>query len=218
MANLGQHAWADLADRMAEMIVDGRLPPGRHLVEAEVADQFGVSRGPVRTALAWLERQGLAAPQGKRGLAVVRMTASDVDELYEVRIALEITALRRVAARPDNLDLGELRDRLEALEGASGSPDVRPLVIARADLAFHRQLCVLSGNARLTRTWDSLSHQILLVLGTLQSGDLSPLAHLFAHHASIYQALDSGDSALAERLLLAHLHESREYMLSSVDE
>lgn len=218
MEQLGRHAWADLADRMAELIIDGTMPPGKHLVEVDVAEQFGISRGPVRTALAWLERQGLAEPQGRRGLAVVEMDAHDVDELFEVRIALETTALRSIIARIGTVDLAVLGERVARLEAVSSASGAKVIDMARADVEFHRSVCVLSDNSRLLRAWDELSYQILLVLGTLQGGDLEPVAHVFGHHKQIFDALTSKKPGKAEDLLVAHLQESHSLMVRATAE
>lgn len=213
---LGRHAWAELADHLADMIVDGRMPPGHRLVEAEVAESFGISRGPVRTALAALERQGLAEPKGRRGLAVVEMTVNDIRELFEVRSALELAAVTHLAENANEMDLAPLHERLRNLDLAAASESIGVVEVARTDLHFHRGLCELTRNARLLRSWENLSSQILLVMGTLQGGNITPVRHLFDHHAAVLEALESDQPHSAAEVMKTHLDRARILMVEAM--
>ena len=215
MDTLGRPAWAELADQLVDMIVSGELKPGQRLVEADIADRFGVSRGPVRTAFSRLERGGLVDLLPKRGMVVVEMTAHDVIEVYEVRVALEMVAIRAVATRARDLNLGSLETYVNQLVTASNDGDRAQAI--QADLAFHRELCQLSTNQRLVRAWESLSNQIRLVIGTLQGEGYDKISPLLLDHQQIYRALLSDDPDVAVDLLRRHLLGTRDAMVSATE-
>jgi DNA-binding GntR family transcriptional regulator len=80
-----------------QAIFDGELELGQRLVETELAEQLGVSRGPIREALRLLANEGLVVINVHRGTFVAKPTPNDVEELYTLRQVLETLALRRVA-------------------------------------------------------------------------------------------------------------------------
>src|SRR5512141_82731 len=86
--------WESVADQLRDEILDGRLPAGTRLVETELAERFGVSRGPVRDALAELSRSGLAVDLPRRGTFVSSLTERDLAEVYDIRRAIEEAAVR----------------------------------------------------------------------------------------------------------------------------
>ena len=86
--------WQAVADQLRDEILDGRLPAGSRLVETELADRFGVSRGPIRDALAELARGGLAVDLPRRGTFVSSLTERDLAEVYVIRRAIEEAAVR----------------------------------------------------------------------------------------------------------------------------
>src|SRR5882757_4528224 len=140
MEELGRSASDELTDRLAASIVNGELKAGERLVEADLAAQFHVSRGPVRSALSTLNRLGLVELRAKRGMVVVTLTPSGVHDLYEVRIALERAAVERLIRMPA-VDWSTVRVKLRELEEADRSGS--SVDAARSSLSFHRNLCAL---------------------------------------------------------------------------
>src|ERR1700682_5240471 len=86
----------DIVDRLREAIYSGQLPPNKRLREEVLASFLGLSRGPVREALAQLEREGLVIRQPNRGATVARLSLEDLEEVYSLRLALEQLAVREV--------------------------------------------------------------------------------------------------------------------------
>src|SRR5204863_6084061 len=114
----------DAADRIREEILAGGFRPGDHLVEAKIADQLSISRGPVREAFKLLRSEGLLKEEPRRGTFVVSMSAGDVRDIYGLRAALEGRAARTLARDRDRgaLDtLGALADGIDAAV-ATGDP------------------------------------------------------------------------------------------------
>src|SRR6187549_1334353 len=91
----------DAADRIREQILSGGYSQGEHLVEAKIADQLAISRGPVREAFKLLRAEGLLTEEPRRGTFVVSMTPDDVREIYGLRAALEGRAARLLARGRD---------------------------------------------------------------------------------------------------------------------
>ncbi len=156
--------WESVADTLREEILDGRLPAGSRLVETELADRFGVSRGPVRDALAELAREGLALDLPRRGTFVSSLTEADLEEVYVIRRAIEEAAVRLAVERATPDELAELRVALGEVEAAYAKGDLA--TAWEADMAFHRAYCRLSGNGRLLAMFDELASQTVLLMRT----------------------------------------------------
>jgi DNA-binding GntR family transcriptional regulator len=193
-------ARASLAETTAELlrerILTGTFPPGFRLVEADIARQLQTSRGPVREALAMLRAEGLVHEEPGRGSFVAILDAREIEEIYEVRAALESAAARLVIARGDPRDRRELEAALEAMRVAATAGD--RLALVDADLALHGTLCRISGNARLYRIWER-QVGLLRALIRLETTRLVPAFEpLVDEHARLVSEIGTGDVARAE--------------------
>ncbi len=149
-----------IAAKVGDRIIAGHLAPGERIGEQELADEFEVSRGPVREAIRILEREGLAAVLPRRGAVVTRLSANELGELFEVRAGLFEIAIRKVAAaRPPEL-LSVMRAGVARLEALADDP-------AGGDAyaeTTHRLILIsahFAGNERLRRMIGALSLQSL---------------------------------------------------------
>ena len=88
-----------IADRLREDIILGRYAPGAFLREADLAQAHDVSRGPIREALKQLEREGIVVSHRNKGFAVAALTSTDIEDIYELRLALEMLAVQRACQR-----------------------------------------------------------------------------------------------------------------------
>ena len=156
--------WETVADALRDEILDGRLPAGSRLVETELAERFGVSRGPVRDALAELARAGLAVDLPRRGTFVSSLSEADLQEVYVIRRAIEEAAVALAIARATDDDIAAMRASLAEVEAAYARGDLA--AAWDADMAFHRSYCRMSGNGRLLALFDSLSSQTVLLMRT----------------------------------------------------
>src|SRR5512146_605958 len=154
--------WEAVADQLRDEILDGRLAAGSRLIETELADRFGVSRGPVRDALRELARVGLAVDLPRRGTFVSSLTERDLLEVYEIRRAIEEAAVRLMIERAGAADVAKLFDAVAATERAYEGDDLA--AAWEADMAFHRTYCRLSGNGRLLELFDGLASQTVLLM------------------------------------------------------
>lgn len=135
----------NLASRLKEAIVEGRIRPGQRVVEASWAREFGVAQASVREAINLLVAEGFLVKSAGRSARVPRYTAADITGIYEVRGALESLAAELATAA--HADLRPMDEALERMENAALSGDMKQLI--ESDLAFHLALAAASGNALL---------------------------------------------------------------------
>jgi GntR family transcriptional regulator, gluconate operon transcriptional repressor len=180
----------DAADRIREQILAGGFAQGEHLVEARIAGQLKVSRGPVREAFKLLRSEGLLLEEPRRGTFVVSLVADDVREIYSLRAAIEGRAARLLAGRKDPAAIAELKALLSSIEAAAEAGDVTS--VYRHDLAFHDAVCRLSGNARLHEVFARYVPMLraLLHVDERMQGSLTEVAE---QHRPIVDAIERGD-------------------------
>ncbi len=185
-----QGLWQQIAAKLRQDISRGRLAPGSKLVEDDIAERFGVSRGPVREALRDLGQSGLVVSVPHRGVFVGMPSDVDLEEIFILREAIEQAAARLALMRllPDDIQrLRNLFDSMEAARQAGDSPTRKSF-----DLRFHREISVIAGSARLLRAHDDLAAEMVLASGTSKpdwknwSDDIYPPPYL---HGDILEAM-----------------------------
>jgi DNA-binding GntR family transcriptional regulator len=190
-------------EKIVEAAARGVFLPGDRIVEADVARQLNVSRVPVREALRMLESQGIVVSVPYRGMRLMDVSIARLEKVLKVRLALEQLAaeeIRRQAETDDGV-LAPLAEIVESMVVAARRRD--RYEIARLDTAFHRRLCVLSGNDILLRTWEPLSLQLTIIFGlSAMQKDLMPIA---AEHSEIVSALKTGSARSLAALMRVHI-------------
>jgi len=154
-----------IADAIVEGLATGALSPGQRLIELDLARQFVVSRVPLREALKTLEAQGIVEREPHRGVRIVELDALRIDQICEVRAALETIAARGAVAtyRSEPELLRHLHAAIAAMEEAVQRGDWA--AVNRADLAFHHQICLASRNDTVTTLWRGLARHVLMIFG-----------------------------------------------------
>ncbi|OKO82558.1 GntR family transcriptional regulator [Bradyrhizobium sp. NAS96.2] len=178
-----------VARRLTEAIVLGRLPPGSKVVEAGIARELGVSRAPVREAARLLEQQGLLVANPRRGFFVRQFAADDIDEIYDLRLCVErhaaVLAARNLT--PETRD--KLRRQIEVLHETADLDD--PARQVEEDYRFHRLICEIAGNRRMLRLFDDLASELRMVIGLI--GRLYDDPHEIARtHEPVLAAIEAG--------------------------
>ncbi|MEZ7006272.1 MULTISPECIES: GntR family transcriptional regulator [unclassified Streptomyces] len=186
-------------DTLVELIVRGALLPGRHLVEAELAERLGVSRQPVREALQRLHTDGWVDLRPAQGAFVHAPTAREARQLLSVRALLEAHSARLAAGRATPADVGRLRELQAEGVAALAEGDVGRLVAANS--ALHGAFAELAGN-------DVLAHLIALVDRRVR-WYYAPVARprgedAWAEHAEIIEAVAAGEAERAGELMRRH--------------
>ncbi|MFB8025641.1 MULTISPECIES: GntR family transcriptional regulator [unclassified Streptomyces] len=194
-------------------IHSGAYMPGARLRERELAEALGVSRVPVREALMRLAAEGLVVLEPRRGARVRRLTLRDVDELFDLRLSLEVFAARRAAeivARGGCHDV--LRKVLDEAAAATARGDAAG--IAAANTAFHAELITMTGNRLLQSSFQpslGLMHWLFRLTGTERGA-----GQHCAEHRQICDAIGAGRPRLAEALTFSHIDIRREPVMRSL--
>jgi DNA-binding GntR family transcriptional regulator len=189
-----------IKDLLVQRILEGHYDPGQRLIELRIAEELGVSQGPVREALRELEILRLVESEPFRGARVRALRADEITESYPVRVALEEFAAKLAAAWLAGR-AAPLRAEIDAMRAAAGDGDLRAFV--RHDVAFHRVFVEASANRTLVDVWESLHVDLRTRFTLIQR--LEDLAEVAESHAPVMEALDAGEAELAGRLVREHI-------------
>ncbi|MDD6570210.1 MAG: GntR family transcriptional regulator, partial [Acidaminococcus sp.] len=124
-----------VVDNLRQAIISGQFPAGMRLMELQLADKLGVSRTPIREAIRMLEQEGLAVTMPRKGAEVAGMTLKDMEDVLEIREALDDLAVRIACDKITDEQLKHLTDVKEEFEESTKTGDVKK--IAQADVNFH---------------------------------------------------------------------------------
>lgn len=193
------------ADRIREEILRGTWQQGDRLVETRLAEQLGVSRGPLREALRTLSTEGLVAVTPRRGTFVVALTRRDVREIYELRAAVEKHAVTLLAESGTESDFEEMRELQEHLEESVAADD--PSRVAAADIQFHEAICRLTGNRRLHELFKR-DYVTLQALITLDDRTYPAWDEILRQHGAVIDAIGARDPQRASSLMGTHIDEA----------
>ena len=172
---------------------EGLILPGDRMIETELAAQLGVSRVPVREALRVLESQGVVVNEPYKGIRLTPVTPERIDQLIEVRVALETTAAKRAIQLGHNhgANLALLQSIVDEMAAMAGRNDV--FGFATADTSFHRTFCALAENTVLSDMWEMLARQMTIIFGLSALG--KPMPDIVQEHRALMQVFGSGNQA-----------------------
>ncbi|MFT4194584.1 GntR family transcriptional regulator [Ottowia sp.] len=201
-----------ITDALRAMILSGKLGIGVQLKQEALAQQFGVSRIPIREALKRLQAEGLVEHTAHTGSVVAAKSTQELLETLDIRIALETRALKLAVPRMTAADLkaaAAILDRYDASDS--------PRQWSELNLEFHLCLYRAAGRPRLLRMIEDIVRGIDIHLRAHQSataGRKSPQAE----HRGILQACAWGDTARAVRLLEQHIEHTQRALQDAAPE
>lgn len=200
---------SQVADILRQRIVRGDLPPGHRLTEEGLAEEFQVSRGPIRDAITLLTFETLVTTHRPRGIYIVGFSADDAEQLYSLREALESLALRRAMRVTDDDRWAPMWACAERMRTAADRRD--PAAFSAADLEFHTQIYALANHPRLASAWQQYmpTFAALLDVTIRHDADLHESAEAHVH---LYEAMRSGDVDVALTVLSSHLDGAEQRM------
>ncbi len=203
---------AQVYQELREAICDQRIPPNQRLVQNALADQLGISRTPVRDALARLVQEGLVYPAPVRcGFIVKEFTPHEVLEIYDVRLAMEPFAARRSAGNHSRAQIAELRDINAEIEASALESVSEQYALNER---FHGLVIEPCGNEILKRMLGQL-WQLPSSL-RMYHFQASPTEHdvTVVEHAGIIEALESGDPELTVERIERHILAAKQIALA----
>jgi len=199
----------EVTGSIREALVRGQFAPGERLREESLAKSLGVSRGTVRAAMAQLQREGLVQVRRNFGTFVAHLSQKDLDEVYSLRLVIELLAVQLAIRNGDEARLADLRTVVRHM-AAQSVESIREPEAAELDLRFHETIYLAAGHRRLLEVWSSLRPQIHILLLTRNVVNSDFREGLVKGHELILDAIISKDEQLALTLIDAHLAASYE--------
>jgi DNA-binding GntR family transcriptional regulator len=206
-------ASAQVVAHVKEAIRAGRMSPGQRLLESELTGRLGVSRGPVREALAQLQVEGFIDVEPHRGARVHQMSRTEMTQLFHVRALLAADAARLAAAQ---IDVGANRERLLAEQrrqlALRGNADLD--AYAAANVEFHTLVDEMCANPLLVALLEGLQTRVgpFLSLARLRNRE-----RLLTHHLQIAEAILARDGAAAARAMRRHVNATLKAVMALED-
>lgn len=201
-----QSTEAIVTDNLRDYILSGEVAPGGRLTEIALAEQLGVARATLRTALHRLAAEGIILQIPYTGWQVAALTAQDVWEIWTLRGSLESLGSRLAAERREP-EVREALDRAcQTLLDACASGALTAM--SDADFALHRAIIDASGHGRLAAQYRIVEQQVRLFIATSNKHVATGPADIVAQHEPLIAALRAGDPEAAARA--AWLHDETE--------
>lgn len=201
-----------IAAVIRDAILNGDLEPGTQLTELGIAEQFDVSRAPVREAIRILAKEGLIETEPYRGSRVKSIDRRDVEEVYSLRRVHESFAIERIVDGRTAEDLRPLTEICDRMRAHAAQRDMR--AVSLEDERFHRTLIELADHGLLLAIWNELSLRVrqIMSLRNLQIEDPDRLAD---NHEAIVEALAAKDLDGALRLVRVHVTEGAQLVVDA---
>jgi DNA-binding GntR family transcriptional regulator len=199
----------ELAGVLSARILQGALRAGTALREQRLAEDYETTRTTVRDALRLLEQAGLVMRETHRGAQVTVMEEADLEDIAEMRLAVEPQVVRRAAQR--GADVSSLYDVADELEAAARAGDWGRY--GEADIAFHTGLVRTVGSARLLEFFARTLRLLELAMLTAdeEATVSQPPTHV-SEHRRILDLIRSSNGAGAARLMTRHLEAARRHL------
>ena len=187
---------------LREAILKGELKPGERLMEMHLATKLGVSRTPIREAIRMLEQEGLAVTIPRKGAQVAKMTEKDLQDVLEVRDALDELAVTCACERMTKEQFVELKEAMQKFEAATKTDDVR--LIVETDEAFHDVIYAAAANPKLENIINSAREQMYRYRYEYVK-DTTVYKQLIAEHKAIIDGFDRRDVEYVKDIMHTHL-------------
>jgi DNA-binding GntR family transcriptional regulator len=195
-----------VVETLRTSILVGRFAPGERLVEAEIARELGISRGPIREGLALLEKDGIVVNLPRRGKFVLGFDERLLKEIYSLRKVLEPYAAGLLIASLDDAKEAALRASLDGIQEAADAGDV--LLLAQRDVALHSTLYELADHELLRRVWTETIASKLRMLLNITTRTHVPLLDAVTNHREIVEAILAKNARQARSLLAHHIDDA----------
>ena len=202
-----------VCEHIRQAIIDGTFSPGERLMEIQLADEMGVSRTPVREAIRKLELEGFVVMIPRRGTYVANISIKDINDVYEIRICLDVLAAGLAAERITEEELEDLKKLL--VEIGTHVADYNLEKIVEVDTAFHDILYTASRNERLRNIISNLREQITGIRGTSMNYP-GRLADTMAEHRLLVERIAARDVEGAQAAARVHLENAEQTLLKSM--
>jgi GntR family transcriptional regulator, rspAB operon transcriptional repressor len=196
---------AAIRDRLREAIVTGELGPDTISTQTQLADAFGVSRTPMREALRMLELEGLIVRETNRRFRIAGFSLDDLEELYVMRLSLEVSALRLTLPKFTHATHAELEGFLAQMKRFALVSDV--FGFEEPHRRFHMRLVEGAGSRvaeQIRRLWDHAARYRFAYAVIVSPKDHGGYAVRRNEHRALLDAVEGGDTEAATKILASH--------------
>ena len=199
---------------LRQAILKGELKPGERLMEIQLAQKLGVSRTPVREAIRKLELEGLVLMIPRKGAEVAEITIKDLEDVLEVRAALEELAVCDACENITEEQILALKEAADNFQAALESDDL--VKCAETDMAFHEIIYQASDNKRLIQVLNNMREQIYRYrVEYLKEGETRDI--LVKEHEELTKAIRDRDVERAKKLSYQHIENQRTAIMRSIE-
>lgn len=198
---------------LRQAILTGELKPGERLMEIHLANRLGVSRTPIREAIRKLELEGLVTMMPRRGAEVAQITEKSMNDVLEVRKAMDALCAELACERITEEELEQLAEACEEFEKATATGDVK--LIAQTDVTLHDIIMQATGNKRLVQLINNLSEQMYRYRFEYIK-DFSQHERLVEEHRDIYESLLHRDKERASQAAKTHIDNQRKAIIAQI--
>lgn len=204
-----------IADKLREAIMRGSLEPGTQLHESDLANQLGVSRGPLREAMQRLVQEGLLRSERHRGLFVIELDEAGIIDVYRTRRVVERAAAHLIMERDVEQVAEHLVEAYEEMDHAVGVED--RFALSEADLYFHEVFVEESGSLRLLRMSRTLLVETRMCLSAMAESYEFP-QRVAEEHAQIIDAVRERNEERLLELVDQHIDSALERLTTAYSE
>lgn len=198
---------------LRQAILTGELKPGERLMEIHLANRLGVSRTPIREAIRKLELEGLVTMIPRRGAEVAQITEKSMNDVLEVRRALDALCVELACDRITEDELDSLQKACVGFEQAVNTRDAKK--IAQADVALHDIIVQATGNQRLIQLVNNLSEQMYRYRFEYIK-DFTQHKRLVEEHRIIYESIVNKDKETASQAAKIHIDNQKKAIIRQI--
>ncbi|MDR3592704.1 MAG: GntR family transcriptional regulator [Negativicutes bacterium] len=204
-----------VSEALREAIINQTLKPGERLMEIQLAEELGVSRTPIREAIRRLELEGFLVMVPRRGTYVADLSLKDINEVFEIRTALDVLAAGLAAERITEEELEQMERLLVQIGECIEHGDAEAIV--DADGQFHDILYRASRNDRLVGIISNLREQFTR-FRTISMAYPGRIKNTLDEHRRLVEAIGQRDSELAQQYAREHMENAEQTLLTDLNE
>lgn len=200
---------------LRQAILTGELKPGERLMEIHLAERLGVSRTPIREAIRKLELEGLVTMVPRRGAEVAQITEKSMNDVLEVRRAVDALCVELACERISQDELASLEKACDHFAETVRAKEKDVKKIAQADVALHDIIVQATGNQRLIQLVNTLSEQMYRYRFEYLK-DFSQHEKLIEEHRIIYEAIVKKDRETACEAAKTHIDNQKKAIIQQI--